>query len=102
MRTCTCMPRRPHPVRWSSAPTTGSALWLNGVPVFSLRTHRQAFPDQNTHPVTLQQGWNRLLVKNDQLTGAWGFYMRLLAPDGKPLTGIKYQLDKPTDSSSKQ
>ena len=73
----------------------GIRLWLNGDPIFSLRTHRQAYPNQNTQRIILNQGWNRLLVKNDQMSGPWGFYMRLLSPDGKPLSGILYQLDKP-------
>ncbi|MHB9025717.1 MAG: TIGR03790 family protein [Armatimonadota bacterium] len=73
----------------------GIRIWLNGVNAFSLRTRRPADPNQNRLPITLKQGWNRLLVKVDQGTGAWGFYMRLLSPQGQPLNGIQYALDRP-------
>lgn len=75
----------------------GIRIWLNGSVIFSLRIHRSAGPNQNTQPIVLRKGWNRLLVKNDQETGEWGFFMRLTSQDGKPLTGIKYQLDKPVE-----
>ncbi len=89
----------PTPCSLAFGSDDGIALWLNGAPLFSQHTHRSAYPDQHKQPIILNQGWNRLLVKIDQLTGAWGFYMRLLTPDGKPLTGIKYQLDKPGEES---
>jgi hypothetical protein len=73
----------------------GMRIWLNGAQLFSLRTRRPADPNQNRLPITLKQGWNRLLVKVDQGTGAWGCYLRLLTPDGRPLNGILYTLDRP-------
>ncbi len=73
----------------------GIRIWLNGALVYALHISRSADPNQNTQAITLQQGWNRLLVKNNQESGGWGFFMRLQTPDGKPLTGIKYQLDRP-------
>lgn len=74
----------------------GIRIWLNGEPIFQQRVRRTAVnPDQNTVGITLHAGWNRLLVKVDQESGSWGFFMRLLAKGGKPLSDITYMLDKP-------
>jgi len=73
----------------------GIRIWLNGDRIYDLHVHRSADPNQNKQDITLQPGWNRLLVKVDQEAGGWGFFMRLLTPDGKPLTGIQYALDQP-------
>ncbi|OPZ85686.1 MAG: hypothetical protein BWY76_01303 [bacterium ADurb.Bin429] len=73
----------------------GIAMWLNGAPVYSLRVRRAADPNQARLPVHLRVGWNRLLVKVDQGTGSWGFYLRLQTREGQPLTGLAYALDNP-------
>ena len=74
----------------------GIRIWLNGEMVFNQRVRRTAIdPDQNNTGITLQAGWNRLLVKVDQESGGWGFYMRLLAKGGKPLSDVTFALDKP-------
>jgi uncharacterized protein (TIGR03790 family) len=73
----------------------GVRVWLNSDLVYSLRVRRAANPDQTTLPVTLKAGWNRLMVKVDQGSGPWGFFLRLQRRDGKPLTGLMYSLDKP-------
>lgn len=75
----------------------GVRIWLNGNVLCTLHVRRVADPNQNTQAMTLQQGWNRLLMKVDQESGEWGFYMRLQTMDGKPLTGIQFALDKPAD-----
>ena len=79
--------------------TDGIRIRLNGELLYTLRTQRaKADPNQMTLPITLQAGWNRLLVKLDQdALGSWGCYLRLLAPDGKPLNGLTFALDKPAD-----
>jgi hypothetical protein len=74
----------------------GIRLWLNGEEICHMRIRRAADPNQDSLPITLKKGWNRLLVKVDQGAGYWGFYMRLQTRDGKSLTGIKYGLDPPT------
>ena len=76
--------------------TDGISVRLNGELLQTLRTQRlTADPNQNTLPITLAEGWNRLLIKLDQDTGTWGCYLRLLAPNGKPLKGLTFTLDKP-------
>lgn len=76
----------------------GIRIWVNGEQVFHQRVRRTAVnPDQNSIGITLRAGWNRLLVKVDQESGSWGFFMRLLAKGGKPLSDITYVLDRPTE-----
>jgi len=76
----------------------GIRVWVNGEMVFHQRVRRTAVdPDQNTIGITLRAGWNRLLIKVDQESGGWGFFMRLLAKGGKPLSDITYMLDRPAE-----
>ncbi len=74
----------------------GIRLWGNGELLQSLHLRRAANPDDNTTPITLKSGWNSLLLKIDQGVGGWGFFMRIRSTDGKPLTGLRFSLDKPT------
>jgi len=76
----------------------GIRVWVNGEQIFQQRMRRTAVdPDQNTVGITLRAGWNRLLVKVDQESGGWGFFMRLLAKNGKSLKDITYTLDRPAE-----
>ncbi|HEX2949790.1 MAG TPA: TIGR03790 family protein [Armatimonadota bacterium] len=75
----------------------GIRIWLNGTMMQSLRIRRAPDPNQNTTPITLRAGWNRLLVKVDQGTGSWGFFMRLRADAGTNLPLLRYSLDCPAD-----
>ncbi|MHB0936992.1 MAG: TIGR03790 family protein [Armatimonadota bacterium] len=76
----------------------GIRVWVNGEQIFQQRVRRTAVdPDQNTVGITLRAGWNRLLVKVDQESGGWGFFMRLLAKGGKPLKDITFTLDRPAE-----
>ena len=76
----------------------GIRVWVNGEQIFQQRMRRTAVdPDQNTVGITLRAGWNRLLVKVDQESGGWGFFMRLLAKGGKSLKDITFALDRPLE-----
>ena len=79
--------------------TDGIRIRLNGELLYTLRTQRaKADPNQMNLPITLQAGWNRLLVKLDQdAVGNWGCYLRLVSTDGKPLNGLTFSLDKPAN-----
>ena len=46
-------------------------------------------------PITLEAGWNRLLVKDCGRWGYWGFKLRLGAADGAPLKGLEYSTKEP-------
>ncbi len=54
---------------------------------------RRAQLDQNAAPIMLRRGWNALLLKIGQARDEWGFYARLTAPDGTPLTGLTFATD---------
>jgi len=43
--------------------------------------------------VDVAAGWNRLLVKDCAMEGAWGFSARLTAIDGSPLAGLEFSAD---------
>jgi predicted esterase len=58
----------------------GVRLWVNGELVLDHAIDRGAQPDQELVPVTLRAGENTLLVKVDQGTGDWGFYLRVVKP----------------------
>lgn len=62
-------------------------VWWNGKPVVSRDVRRELGFDQDVAAVRLVPGWNALLVKCHDQTGAWAFRARLTAPDGAPLAG---------------
>jgi alpha-mannosidase len=68
----------------------GLAAWLNGALVFSLDAGRACRRDEDLVPVTLLEGWNRLLVKVTQYQGGWQFAARVLRPDGSVLPGLAF------------
>ncbi len=56
-------------------------LWLNGQRVHANVVHRGAQPDQDHVMLSLNSGWNLLLIKVGDDYGAWGFYLRISDPD---------------------
>ena len=75
----------------------GIRIMLNGALINSLRVRRPAEPNQNQNTITLTPGWNRLLIKVDQGTGSWGFYMRIAPADDMPLPTLYYSIDRPVE-----
>jgi cellulose synthase operon protein C len=69
-------------------------VWWNGLEVVSRDVRRQMGFDQDVAGVKLVAGWNTLLLKVHDQTGAWGFRVRLTAADGSPLTGVTYAASK--------
>ena len=65
-------------------------VWLNGEEVVGHKIPRQAQPDQDVVPVTLNRGENQLLVKVCNEEGDWGFYLCFTEPGGKSLEGLKF------------
>ncbi len=70
--------------------------WVDGALVGSGETYRTPTPLQAAHAVTLRAGWNRVLLKLANDDGMWGFYARLSAANGDPLTGLTASIDPPT------
>jgi hypothetical protein len=66
----------------------GIQVWLNGHRVFNVRDFRGAKPDADKTQVRLKAGANRLMVKVDDDIGGWGFYLRFLGQNGKPMKSL--------------
>jgi len=61
----------------------GVRIWLNRELVHTHPAYRGAYPDQDTVPVHLRKGWNRLLIKVLQGAGGWGYYVRFVDPEAE-------------------
>ena len=66
----------------------GCVLWVNGQKVHAYLSPRIARPDEDKVPIHLKKGWNEIVLKIGQVGGDWGFYMRILGKDGKPISGL--------------
>lgn len=67
----------------------GTKVWLNGDIVHAINTGRVLEPGQDKVNVTLNEGWNTLLLAVYQQGGDWGACARLTAPDGAALPGLE-------------
>jgi len=65
-------------------------VWLNGRLVHANQVYRVVSPAEDKVNVTLEQGWNTLLLKIVQGGGGWGFCVGFKAPDGGPLEGLRF------------
>jgi len=68
----------------------GHTLYVNGALVEKRVTSRRFRFDDDFRDVTLRAGWNRILLKVHNSSGGWGFLMRMNAPDGTPLPGLRF------------
>ena len=73
----------------------GVRLWLNGALVHSNHSHRgvDTWPDHVA--VTLQPGWNRLLIKIDNGAGPSGWRVRFVDGAEKPIPDLMLSLKAP-------
>jgi hypothetical protein len=71
----------------------GVKCWLNGKLVHAHNTSRGVKPDEDCVSVTLQRGWNRVLLKITQGDGGWGFYFRIAHPDEQPFEDLRFSVD---------
>jgi len=67
----------------------GIKAWLNGKVVLNHNAVRPCAPGQEKKVVTLQEGWNDLLLKITQGGGHWEACARFRTPDGSKLDGIR-------------
>jgi HEAT repeat protein len=72
----------------------GIKVWLNGQLVHANNATRPATAGQDKVEVTLNQGWNQLLLKVTQGGGEWAVCARIRRLDGSKLDGLKYQAEK--------
>lgn len=59
----------------------GAKVFLNDKELFRLLTLRGGQPDQNTIPLPLKSGWNKLLLKIENNFGGYCFYARVVDID---------------------
>ncbi len=68
--------------------------WCNGKKVLSRDVRRGIEFDQDVAGIRLAKGWNVILLKVCDQTGAWGFRARLTTPDGAPLNDLKFAANR--------
>ncbi|HOX04846.1 MAG TPA: hypothetical protein PK280_00480 [Planctomycetota bacterium] len=61
---------------------------VNGKMVHTNPAARGVVPDQDAVEVTLEPGWNDIVVKVAQFAGAWGVCLRLTEPDRSEAKGL--------------
>jgi len=60
----------------------GVKVWLNGALVHTNNTHRGISPGEDKVVVTVNEGWNTLLIKVTNDDGGWALCARLRTPEG--------------------
>jgi len=76
-------------VRLEIGSDDGVKVWLNDRLVHANNVARPLQPGSDEADVTLNQGWNGLLLKVTQNTDAWEFCVRLAQPSGEPVAGLR-------------
>lgn len=56
----------------------GIKVFLNDEPVFRFLDVRIAAPDQDTIPLNLKKGWNKLMLKVENNFGGYAFFARIV------------------------
>ncbi len=83
------------PARLELGSDDGIQAWLNGKVVISNNRGGAVAPAAEKAEVSLEAGWNKVLLKVVQWTSGWGYCARLAKPDGKPLDGLRVQNTPP-------
>jgi HEAT repeat protein len=83
------------PARIEYGTDDGNKLWLNGRLVHADPAGGPATPGEHKVPVTLQKGWNALLLKVTQDTGTWQFCLAVRDANGGKLDGLRIRAREP-------
>jgi HEAT repeat protein len=83
-------------VRLELGSDDGIKVWLNDHLVHANNAARGLQPDSDKVEVTLNQGWNSLLVKITQFKAGWGFCVRFAELGGEPVAGLQASLKPPS------
>jgi len=59
----------------------GVCLWLNDWFIYHPSVTRHASPNEDIVAVNFQKGWNKVLVKIDQLGFIWGLFFSVSDPE---------------------
>ncbi len=81
-------------VRFELGSDDGIKVWLNGKVIHARNIARGVSPGQDKVNATLNQGWNRVLMKITQGSGQWAACAKIRTPDGKPLDGLRFSIDR--------
>lgn len=81
------------PVSLQLGSDDGVKAWLNGRLVHANNTARAAIPYTDKVNVTLEKGWNPLLLKITQNQIPWEFCARICGQDGKRLEDLRFDHD---------
>ena len=76
----------------------GIAAMLNGREVWRNESRRSVTPDEDAAEITLEKGWNRLLLKISNAGGGSGFIVRFTDRRGRPLPDLHYSIEPEQDS----
>jgi hypothetical protein len=68
----------------------GVKVWLNGAVVYSANVARAITPDSDKVNISLNKGWNTLMLKVTQNNMPWEFTARLRTPDGLAIPGLRF------------
>jgi HEAT repeat protein len=79
-------------VRLEIGSDDGVKVWLNGLVVHANNASRALQAGSDEVDVTLNQGWNPLLLKVTQNTAGWEFCVRFAQPSGEPVAGLRAAL----------
>jgi len=82
------------PARLEMGSDDGLKVWLNGKVVHNLNAGRGCSPGQDKVNITLQKGWNSLLLKVSQGRGGWAACARICNSQGGKLDGLKIRAKK--------
>jgi hypothetical protein len=77
------------PARLELGADDGLKVWFNGQVALQANRGGDVKPGEFKVDITLQPGWNRVLLKITQWTSGWGFCARLVKPDGTPLAPLR-------------
>jgi hypothetical protein len=94
-RSLFAIPTKEQPARLEFGTDDGNKVWLNGKLVHENSKSGPAIPGEHKVNVTLQKGWNVLLLKITQDTGPWQFCLAIRKPNGNKLEGLSIQAGKP-------
>jgi hypothetical protein len=86
---------QPQPARLELGTDDGVKVWLNRKVVHANNTFRGLQPGSDKVNVTLNAGWNPLLLKVTQLNQGWAFCARFRKPDGSYLDGLEFAAQRP-------
>jgi hypothetical protein len=68
----------------------GIKIWVNETMIHKASANPGLTVDKETATIKLEEGWNRILVKCNNGTGAWGFAFRIADASKKAIPGLEY------------